>query len=68
MDDDDESVRLATFRRRRRIDDDDVPSVRSRCVVEGGMVDVTVTLSADPERTVEISISTCNRGGATAAD
>ena len=37
-------------------------------VDEGDMVDVTVTLSADPERTVEIPISTDKRGGATDSD
>ena len=56
------------------ITDDDVPIVTVRfgqgsySVAEGDAVDVTVTLSADPERTVEISIFTDNRGGATAAD
>ena len=40
----------------------------SYSVAEGDMVDVTVTLSADPERTVEIPISTSNQGGATPAD
>ena len=37
-------------------------------VAEGDAVDVTVTLSADPERTVEIPTSTSNQGGATPAD
>ena len=37
-------------------------------VDEGDMVYVSVTLSADPERTVEIPISTDNQGGATASD
>ena len=56
------------------ITDDDVPSVTvsfgqgTYRVDEGDMVDVTVTLSADPERTVEIPISTDNQGGATASD
>ena len=56
------------------ITDDDVPSVTvsfgqgTYRVDEGDMVDVTVTLSADPERTVEIPISTSNQGGATASD
>ena len=31
-------------------------------------VEVTVTLSADPERTVVIPIETANEGGATSAD
>ena len=37
-------------------------------VDEGSSVDVTVTLSADPERTVVIPITTTNQGGASAAD
>ena len=37
-------------------------------VAEGGSVTVSVTLSADPERTVEIPIITTDQGGATAAD
>ena len=37
-------------------------------VAEGGSVTVSVTLSADPERTVEIPITTTNEGGATGAD
>ena len=35
---------------------------------EGGTATVTVTLSADPERTVEVPITTTNQGGATSAD
>ena len=35
---------------------------------EGGTATVTVTLSADPERTVEVPITTTNQGGAVAAD
>ena len=35
---------------------------------EGGTATVTVTLSADPERTVEVPITTTNEGGASAAD
>ena len=35
---------------------------------EGGTATVTVTLSADPERTVEVPITTTNQGGASAAD
>ena len=37
-------------------------------VAEGGAQTVTVTLSADPERTVIISIEKTDQGGATAAD
>ena len=37
-------------------------------VAEGGAQTVTVTLSADPERTVVIPIETANQGGASAAD
>ena len=35
---------------------------------EGSTATVTVTLSADPERTVEVQITTTNQGGASAAD
>ena len=35
---------------------------------EGGTATVTVTLSADPERTVEVPITTTNQGGASSAD
>ena len=35
---------------------------------EGGTATVTVTLSADPERTVEVRITATNQGGATLAD
>ena len=37
-------------------------------VAEGGSVTVTVELSADPERTVVIPITTANQGGATDGD
>ena len=57
------------------IDDDDLPSSvaiefgsTTYSVDEGGMVEVTVTLSEDPERTVEIPISTSNQSGATDSD
>ena len=53
---------------------DDDPQVKvnfersSYTVAEGNSVMVKVTLSADPERTVEIPVSATNRNGATAAD
>ena len=56
------------------ITDDDVPSVAvsfgsaAYTVTEGGTVEVTVTLSADPERTVEIPIMATNQGSASSAD
>ena len=56
------------------ITDDDVPSVRvsfdqsSYTVDEGDTVTVTVTLSADPERTVEIPLTATNQGSATSVD
>ena len=56
------------------ITDDDVPSVAVRfeqgtyTVAEGGTVEVTVTLSADPERTVVIPITKVNQGTASDAD
>ena len=56
------------------ITDDDVPSVEvnfeqsTYTVPEGGSVNITVTLGADPERTVVIPLSTTNQGGATDAD
>ena len=56
------------------IDDDDDPQVavsyqRSAYnVAEGDQVEVTVALSADPERTVEVPISVTDVGGASAAD
>ena len=52
------------------ITDDDVPAVTVQFeqgaypVAEGDMVTVTVTLSADPERTVEIELTATNQGGA----
>ena len=54
--------------------DDDVPQVTvqfgaaSYTVAEGASRIVTVTLSADPERTVVIPIVTANQGSATSAD
>ena len=36
--------------------------------IEGGTANVTVELSADPERTVEVPITTTNQGGASASD
>ncbi len=56
------------------IADDDNPHVTLQftqaeyTVVEGSNVGVRITLSADPERTVRISIPAANQDGATAAD
>ena len=56
------------------IRDDDDPAVTvsfgasAYTAAEGGTATVTVTLSADPERTVEVRITTTNQGGATSAD
>ena len=56
------------------INDDDDPAVTasfgqaSYSVDEGGMVEVTVTLSADPEREVAILLTHDPQGGATDAD
>ena len=56
------------------INDDDDPIVTvafgqdSHTVAEGASQSITVTLSADPERTVAIPLTTTNRGGATSAD
>ena len=56
------------------ITDDDVPSVivsfdqSFYSVDEGDMVDVTVTLNADPERTVTIPITATDQGGASGGD
>ena len=56
------------------ITDDDVPSVAvsfgqgSYTVAEGDTVEVTVTLSEDPERSVTIPLSTANQGGASGGD
>ena len=56
------------------ITDDDVPSVTasfeqpSYTVAEGNSVEVKVTLSADPERTVTIPLLKVNQGGATSTD
>ena len=56
------------------ITDDDVPSVTvsfrsdTSTVAEGGTQTITVTLSADPERTVEIPITATDQDGATSAD
>ena len=56
------------------ITDDDDPQVTvsfgasTYTAAEGGTATVTVTLSADPERTVEVPITTTNQGGASAAD
>ena len=56
------------------IDDDDDPEVTvsfdqaAYTVAEGDMVTVTVTLSADPERTVEIELTATDQNGATPAD
>ena len=56
------------------ITDDDVPAVRvsfeqgTYTVAEGSTVPVTVTLNANPERTVTIPITTTDQGGASSAD
>ena len=56
------------------ITDDDVPAVTvqfsegSYTVAEGATQSVTVTLSADPERTVVVPIATVNQGTASDAD
>ena len=56
------------------ITDDDVPSVTasfeqsSYSVDEGDTVDVTVTLSEDPERTVTIPLTATDQDGASSAD
>ena len=56
------------------IGDDDDPQVTvsfdadAYTVAEGGTQSVTVTLSADPERTVIIPLVATNKGGATSAD
>ena len=56
------------------IADDDDPVVTANfsaatySAAEGGTVTVTVTLSADPERTVVIPLTATAQGGATAAD
>ena len=56
------------------ITDDDVPSVAvmfgqaAYTVAEGSTVTVTVTLSADPERTVTIPVTATGQNGATTAD
>ena len=56
------------------ITDDDDPQVSVKFgastypVDEGGSVEVTVTLSADPERTVDIPLSAAKRGGLEDAD
>ena len=57
----------------RVIDDDDVPvsvsyGQATYTVAEGGTQSVTVTLSADPERTVFIPLTAMPQGDATAAD
>ena len=57
-----------------RITDDDVPSVAvsfeqsSYSVDEGDTVDVTVTLSEDPERTVTVPLTKTEQDGASSAD
>ena len=56
------------------ITDDDVPSVEvsfeqgSYSVDEGDTVDVTVTLSEDPERTVTVPLTKTDQDGASSAD
>ena len=57
-----------------RITDDDVPSVAvsfeqsSYSVDEGDTVEVTVTLSEDPERTVTVPLTKTEQDGASSAD
>ena len=54
-----------------RDDDPDVTvqfGAATYTAAEGGTATVTVTLSADPERTVEVRITTANQGGASSAD
>ena len=55
-------------RRRRPAGDGVVRRGDLYTAAEGGTATVTVTLSADPERTVEVPITTTNQGGATSAD
>ena len=56
------------------ITDDDVPEVTvsfgsaTYTVAEGGTVNVTVTLNADPERTVQIPLTATPQGDTTTAD
>ena len=56
------------------VTDDDVPAVAvnfqqgTYTVVEGATVPVTVTLSADPKRTVYVPLTTANQGGAAGSD
>ena len=56
------------------IEDDDVPTVivnfeqTAHSIAEGSNADVTVTLSADPERSVTVTLTAINRDGATSAD
>ena len=56
------------------ITDDDDPQVTvsfgaaTYTAAEGGTATVTVTLSADPERTVEVPITKANQGGASDSD
>ena len=56
------------------ITDDDDPQVTvmfgaaDHTVPEGDTVEVTVSLSADPERTVTIPLAATEQGGATSAD
>ena len=57
-----------------RITDDDVPQVTTsfetgtHTVAEGDTATITVTLSADPERTLVIPLNIAEQGGATSAD
>ena len=57
-----------------RIGDDDYPNVEvnfeqpTYAVDEGDTVEVMLTLSADPERTVTIPITTTNQGGVSSSD
>ena len=55
-------------RRRRPGGDGQLRRGDTYTAAEGSTATVTVTLSADPERTVEVPITTTNQGGATSAD
>ena len=65
---------MAPVRSTVTITDDDDPTVTvmfdtpSYAVAEGGMQTVTITLSADPERTVVIPLTATNQGGASSTD
>ena len=64
-DDDDPAVTVSFGQASYSVDESDDPGTTNLTENE---VEVTVTLSADPERTVEVPITTTNMDGATAAD